>query len=408
MGATHDATTPCTMHRLQRYTILYFVATFLAVCLVHLIHVHHENTTARSLQQNLTPLQQNCVCNASTLPHLLPTATTLECIGPGGNTRPLPDKGWGNAPKCFRVYENFLKALAQEDVPIVPQFGTFLRWYRDCEFASREDHDIDLGLFAQDWNSIDWARVFRRTAWLHLMQGDLDAAFWWFTDFIEWHHVHYTTIAQIKSPTKFYINNMGGVPECAIDVWLMYHHMDSNINWRCLSDWGITYSYGPVDTYQKIVMNGIPGAYAPTNTEHCVEQTFGPRWHEKIGVKNWYALEKESTHISIHQESNCASLVHAFDGRTYKHDPPCTCYNDSELHGVSRNRAFVRKLLVWLWLFVPCGGLVFAAIAMSCRWVRRAIVGQRRCVPVVQMGCLKDGKSLAVLHNEENAGYKQV
>jgi len=94
-----------------------------------------------------------CTCNTTTLSSLtgLSTTTTttttndnsiLQCIGQGGNNKPLPDHGAGNLPRCFRALRNFYRALIAEGVAVVPQWGTYLRWYRDCEMFNKDDHDL--------------------------------------------------------------------------------------------------------------------------------------------------------------------------------------------------------------------------------------------------------------------------
>jgi hypothetical protein len=101
-----------------------------------------------------------------------------------------------------------------------------------------------------------------------------------------------SNVKQKKVHIKFYLDSDGGIPgipDCALDLWVMYHQPITNMNWRCLPSWDRTYVYGPVETYQKIIMNGIPGAYAPTNTEKAVAQTFGSKWSEKVRHFLFYA-----------------------------------------------------------------------------------------------------------------------
>jgi len=260
------------------FLIVFFISAFLFT---------REQGTEHLFKPKL--LKEDCSCNQTLLPKVLHDNPPLECIGAGGNFKPLPDRGWGNQPTCFRIMRNFYRALAGENVPVVPQFGTFLRWYRDCEMVSVDDHDVDIGIFAQHWNRVNWSNVYKRAAWLHFLEGDFYAAYHWLTDYIAKYNIETTTINGVESPTKIYLDSAGGIPDCALDLWVMYHQPITKMNWRCLPSWDLTYVYGPVETYQKIIMNGIPGAYAPTNTEKAVAQTFGSKWSEKVRHFLFYA-----------------------------------------------------------------------------------------------------------------------
>ena len=57
----------------------------------------------------------------------------------------------------------FSDVLTSQKIPFFPGYGTLLQWYRDGGLK-KEDHDIDVMIFAEDWNRISWSKIGPRAA----------------------------------------------------------------------------------------------------------------------------------------------------------------------------------------------------------------------------------------------------
>jgi hypothetical protein len=309
-----------------------------------------------------------CVCNTWQVQHLSYRTTpctcaktprmnhtdppNLTCLGygaPSPPTNPLPPT------KCSRTISHFFNALSAENVSIVPQFGTYLRWYRDCNIFTPLDHDVDLGIFAEEWNRVSWSRVHWRVAWYHALDGHFDVVslVWWLLypvvyDFAP--GVEKIKINGVLSPLKFYWSQVGYNRNCDLDVWVMYHHPHTQENWRCLPSWtpGRSYRYGPVAAYQRIHMNGL-NAYAPSNSRQCVEQTSGKGWQTPVD----YDTALQSRPSSLRLEEKCKSLVAAFENRTHG----CSCYT-------------FENAIQWRgWGLIGTGGRIVVCVVGALVWV---------------------------------------
>ena len=376
------------MNRLRQVAILY-----LLICiLITLFLTKQPDGTTHLLHPRV--VKEECTCNNLHPGPLLQKTGLIDCIGPSENKKAVDTRGWSQQQTCSRTFVNFMTALNGENVPWVPQSGTFLRWYRDCEMFTADDHDIDIGIFAQDFHRIDWRRLFDRVAWLHLLQGDLYTAYYFATD---WVSIERLLINGVDSPLKVFINSAGGIPQCDIDVWFMYHHPKTHINWRCMPDWGRALFYGPVESYQKILLQGISGGYVPANTEQCVKQTFGSTWQQKIGYDDWQTIEGEKNESVIIRDTDlnasnlgshfvppttlrdeCVSLIQEFEGINSEY-APCTCYNLRT--SVWSFTAKVRNIILSLWFFgvvVPCCvgfvmWMLFKCVKKDCFNVRKIL-----------------------------------
>ena len=57
--------------------------------------------------------------------------------------------------------------------PVVASHGFLLGWFRDCEFMSATDHDVDVSISPAQWNRLSMHRVHKRAIDIALSQLDI-------------------------------------------------------------------------------------------------------------------------------------------------------------------------------------------------------------------------------------------
>ena len=277
----------------------------------------------------------------------------------------------------MRLLADFAEAMSAETMrrgmPMVPQTGTLLRWYRDCEMAkAKADHDVDLGVYAVDWDKVDFSSVWRRTAWASLMRGELRLALFWLTgaDPLGW-GVQWLDNGPggVRTPLKMFMRAPMGGPMgadgdgefCDIDIWVLHFDPRTNMTWRC--DQQTTYRYGPSRGLQRARVNGVE-ILAPDPVEQAVEDSFGAGWRTPMSYAT--SLAQETSYPKVTAEAECATLVAAFEGAS-----PCTCYsnwgNNATLYAV-----IWRWLMLIVWCLVPVGCAVGWWLAWCVGWCQRA------------------------------------
>ena len=331
--------------------------------------LHRPSTTSNTRTQRVNNIRlQNtvehssaCTCGSDFLPPSVrkreitttDAAHTMQCIGPRSNDGPLPDT------HCNRVIESFVRALTAEHVPVVPLFGTYLRWYRDCTYMDPSDHDLDVGIFATDWNRIDWTRVLLRSAWYNVLNYDFKSGYDMAFRYLEMQNVQRESIQNVTSPLKWYLSAAGGRLNCDIDVWVMYNEPRTKTNWRCDNAGGVkeTRVFGPVDEYVAVNMNAINGWYVPSNPDLVLTQNYGKDWRIPLGSSQYYAvdhtyIQNATTKMQSGQagfvEDDCVSMDQAF--ATIGN--PCTCYDYSKIAQM-KLCVMWRQLMIVVWLVVP-------------------------------------------------------
>lgn len=207
------------------------------------------------------------------------------------------------APILGRVHEPFWKRAlcllqAMHDilqpihVPVILMYGTLLRWYRDGANSVSMDHDVDVAVFAEDWNKIPWQSIGERAADLSWQQHDSDGyrlhrSWPWRNmkaDFVQLEHGH------IKQAVVKILTWHG--KEFYFDVWVIYKsapgsgfggYMCADVDQNASIPQRYTQLLRPFKVADAEFL-GVP-VNVPLDPASMLDDLYGPSWKTPLSQK---------------------------------------------------------------------------------------------------------------------------
>lgn len=207
--------------------------------------------------------------------------------------------------------------------PVVASHGFLLGWFRDCEFMSATDHDVDVSIYPAQWNRLSMHRVHWRAIAIALSQLDIIQAIQLYIYPLfgtrRWGETEYVTSRGVTIPAKTY-TQVGRHWGCNVDIWIR-----NSVNVTH------TIEYWPARTAPKGIGNrayltkrrplrrvnlddfwGLE-LYVPDQVQEELLETYGPGWNKPVGYWSWSAGMS-----SLKTKGNSTWLLNEGDGLSEK------------------------------------------------------------------------------------------
>ena len=238
--------------------------------------------------------------------------------------------------------------------PVVASHGFLLGWFRDCEFMSATDHDVDVSIFPAQWNRLSMHRVHWRAIAIALSQLDIIQAMqlyiyplfgtqrWGETEYllqpIDMEYLCVEFVCKYRCVFYIYIGRSRYVTSRGVTVPAKTYTQVGR-HWGCNVDLWIrnsvnvthTIEYWPARTAPKGIGNrayltkrrplrrvnpddfwGLE-LYVPDQVQEELLETYGPGWNKPVGYWSWSAGMS-----SLKTKGNSTWLLNEGDGLSEK------------------------------------------------------------------------------------------
>ena len=185
--------------------------------------------------------------------------------------------------------------------PVLPSHGFLLGWFRDCDWMSKTDHDVDVSIYPAQWNRLSMHRVHWRAIALALTNLDFIQGLELYiyplfgdqrsgeTEYVESHG--------FTIPAKTY-TMVGPHSGCNVDIWIR-----NSVNathtieyWPGTSRWGrprtkvANHAYltkrRPLRRVNPEEFWGLE-VYTGEHVRDELIETYGPGWNKPVGYHSW-------------------------------------------------------------------------------------------------------------------------